>query len=251
MRLEEIGIQLRPRGASEALDLGRVMMQAWYGGAWRAWALTYLAIGLPLLAVLWKHELIALLVIWWLKPFCDRALLFAYSRALFGESTRWREIWRALPGLLKSTGLFSALTYRRFGLRRAFLLPVWQLEGQRGKAARQRSRVLSSRVDNLSVGLTLFSLCISFFLALSLLMLIDMFVPRGHESIVKLDDWLSGNISTTGAVILILAIITAESIVEPFYIASGFALYLNRRSELEGWDIEQALRKMSVRKAER
>ena len=40
MRLEEIGIQLRPRSASEALDLGRVMMQAWYGGPPRASSLT-------------------------------------------------------------------------------------------------------------------------------------------------------------------------------------------------------------------
>lgn len=250
MRLEEIGIQLRPRGASEALDLGRVMMQAWYGGAWRAWTLTYLAIGLPLLAVLWKHALIALLLIWWLKPLADRALLFAYSRSLFGETSTRREIWRALPGLLKRSGLFSGLTYRRFGLRRAFLLPVWQLEGQRGKAARQRSRVLSSRVDNLSVGLTLFSLCISFFLALSLLLLINMFVPQNHQDVVNLDEWLNGNITTVGTLILNLAVMTAESVVEPFYVASGFALYLNRRSELEGWDIEQAFRKMSIRKAE-
>ncbi len=249
MRLEEIGIQLRPRSASEALDLGRVMMQAWYGGAWRAWSITYLAIGLPLALLLWQYELLAIPLIWWLKPFCDRALLFAYSRSLFGEPTSRRDVWRALPGLLKNTGLFSALTYRRFGLRRAFLLPVWQLEGQRGKAARQRSRVLSSRVDNLSVGLTVFSLAISFFLALSLLLLIDMFVPQGHQDIVRIDDWLDGNITSGGAFILNLAIMTAESIVEPFYVASGFALYLNRRSELEGWDIEQAFRKMSVRKA--
>ena len=54
MRLEEIGIQLRPRSASEALDLGRVMMQAWYGGAWRAWSITYLAIGFPLALLLWE-----------------------------------------------------------------------------------------------------------------------------------------------------------------------------------------------------
>jgi hypothetical protein len=30
---------------------------------------------------------------------------------------------------------------------------------------------------------------------------------------------------------------------EPFYVAAGFALYLNRRAELEAWDIEQDLRR--------
>ena len=29
---------------------------------------------------------------------------------------------------------------------------------------------------------------------------------------------------------------------EPFYVAAGFALYLNRRAELEAWDIEQEFR---------
>ena len=30
---------------------------------------------------------------------------------------------------------------------------------------------------------------------------------------------------------------------EPFYVASGFAMYLNRRAELEAWDIEQEFRR--------
>lgn len=250
MRLEEIGIQLRPRTASEALDLGRVMMHAWYGGAWRAWALTYLAFGIPLLLVLWNYQWIAITLIWWLKPLCDRALLFAYSRSLFGETTTLRDVWRALPGLARNTALFSALTYRRLSLRRAFLLPVWQLEGQRGKPARQRCKVLSSRVDNLSVGLTVFCVNISLFLGLSLLLLIEMFVPEGHQGFLQIDEWMNGQISAATLLVLNLAYMVGESIVEPFYIASGFALYLNRRSELEGWDIELAFRRMAARKAE-
>lgn len=249
MRLEEIGIQLRPRTASEALDLGRVMMHAWYRGATRAWALTYLAFGIPLLLVLWNHQWIAIALIWWLKPLCDRALLFAYSRSLFGEGTTLRDVWRALPGLIRNTALFSALTWRRLSLRRAFLLPVWQLEGQRGKPARQRCKVLSSRVDNLSVGLTVFCVNISFFLGLSLLLLIQLFVPEGQQGFFRLDDWTNGQVSAATLFVLNLAYIAGETIVEPFYVASGFALYLNRRSELEGWDIELAFRRMATRKA--
>jgi len=30
---------------------------------------------------------------------------------------------------------------------------------------------------------------------------------------------------------------------EPFYVASGFAIYLGRRAELEAWDIEQEFRR--------
>ncbi len=31
--------------------------------------------------------------------------------------------------------------------------------------------------------------------------------------------------------------------IEPFYVASGFAMYLNRRAQLEAWDVEQELRR--------
>ena len=37
------------------------------------------------------------------------------------------------------------------------------------------------------------------------------------------------------------------AIIEPFYVAGGFALYLNRRTALEGWDLEVALRRMGER----
>jgi hypothetical protein len=36
---------------------------------------------------------------------------------------------------------------------------------------------------------------------------------------------------------------------EPFYVAAGFGLYLNRRTLLEGWDIEVALRRITERHA--
>jgi len=38
-------------------------------------------------------------------------------------------------------------------------------------------------------------------------------------------------------------------LLEPFYVAAGFGLYLNRRTLLEGWDIEVALRRIAERYA--
>ena len=37
------------------------------------------------------------------------------------------------------------------------------------------------------------------------------------------------------------------SLIAPFYVSAGFALYLHRRGELEGWDLEIAFRQMSER----
>ena len=45
------------------------------------------------------------------------------------------------------------------------------------------------------------------------------------------------------ALALPIAYATAVLFVEPFYVAAGFAMYLNRRAELEAWDIEQKFRR--------
>ena len=41
--------------------------------------------------------------------------------------------------------------------------------------------------------------------------------------------------------------VAGPAIVEPLYVAGGFSLYLNRRTVLEGWDIEIAFRRMARR----
>jgi hypothetical protein len=52
-----------------------------------------------------------------------------------------------------------------------------------------------------------------------------------------------------GEVLGNLAYLVALSLIEPLYVASGFTLYLNRRTELEGWDIEIAFRQLAARRA--
>jgi hypothetical protein len=47
--------------------------------------------------------------------------------------------------------------------------------------------------------------------------------------------------------VLCTMVFAGMAIVEPFYVAGGFALYLNRRTALEGWDLEVALRRMGER----
>ncbi len=48
-------------------------------------------------------------------------------------------------------------------------------------------------------------------------------------------------------IVLQVAHFTAYSLavllIEPFYVAAGFAMYLNRRAELEAWDIEQEFKR--------
>ena len=44
-----------------------------------------------------------------------------------------------------------------------------------------------------------------------------------------------------------IAYVLAVLFLEPFYVAAGFGMYLNRRAELEAWDIEQEFRRAFAR----
>jgi len=247
VQIERIAIGLRRRSAWEAIDLGGSAWRAWAPAAWRIWAACYGSVGLLLLAILWEHQEIALLILWWLKPAFDRILLFTFSRSLFHQTTRLRDVLGALPSLARHSGLLAGLTLRRASMARSLLLPVWQLEGLRGKAARERCKVLSRRCRGQAVWLTLVCAHFSVVLSLSLFLLISALIPEGIGDSLSLANWFRNNLTPGQEFVLSLLTLLAETVVEPLYVASGFALYLNRRSELEGWDIELAFRRLAGR----
>lgn len=248
MQLEQLAINLRPRNPWEALDLGGVLAAEWRGPALRAWLATYWVCGLLLLAILHDHLEAAGLILWWLKPAFDRVLLHVYGRALFGETPTLGETLRALPSLLKAPGLLSALTLRRFSTARSLLLPVWQLEQQKGKAARQRFKVLGARCRGHAFWLTFLCANMVTILWLAEVALIQLLVPEGQGGLFSWDELVRGDLAEWKVLVSSLLWMAAETFVEPFFMASGFALYLNRRSELEGWDMELTFRRMSQRK---
>ena len=75
---------------------------------------------------------------------------------------------------------------------------------------------------------------------LALFSLIYWFAPAG------LAPDIAAIFSEEAPMIVNVANMTAYSLavlfIEPFYVAAGFAMYLNRRAELEAWDIEQEFR---------
>ena len=133
--------------------------------------------------------------------------------------------------------------WKRLTPWRALTQPVYQLEGlsiwQAGTRVRQiRRRNATAALMVMSV----FSLC-EWALTLSSLSLLFWFAPAGQVPDIfglrLLSDegtrWLSLQLATTYAAIIFF--------IEPFYVASGFGMYLNRRADLEAWDIEQEFRR--------
>jgi hypothetical protein len=229
------------------MDLGIAMVRTGWRSLWSAWLAVYAPAALALGLAFRDEPWIGALLLWWAKPVFDRFALHILSRSVFGEAARlrdtlggWREILR--PGVLAS------LTTQRLNPARSFVLPVWQLERQSGTAAAQRRGVLQRRAWAYAAWLTV--ICVHFETAvlLSAGSVLDLFVPARADAGFDASDLFSGAswlAAWTSADTALYAL--AVSAVEPFYVAAGFSLYLDRRMRLEGWDIEVALRRLASR----
>jgi hypothetical protein len=243
-----IAVTLRRRSPWEAMDLGLSMLQRWARRVYAPHLAVGIFLGVIFFAIAWllDRPWIALVLVWWLKPLYDRVVLHVLSRAVFGELPGLRAVLGAAKQWLGS-GLLMALTLGRFDTARSFNLPVRQLEGQTWRKGRERRGVLGRRARGYAVWLTV--VCVHFELVLywSLQTLAELFLPaKAAEGRDFWESLFEGRVWTYADV---AAYSVAMLMIEPFYVAAGFALYLNRRTILEGWDIEVALRRLAERHA--
>ena len=87
--------------------------------------------------------------------------------------------------------------------------------------------------------------CFELLLAFGIVLMFDFFTPDTLG--IKYYDTF-GDLTLAGAWVYTLAGIAAITLVMPFHTMAGFALYLNRRIELEAWDIEISFRNIASRK---
>ncbi|TDU63119.1 uncharacterized protein DUF4129 [Prosthecobacter fusiformis] len=249
MRLEDLTVALRPRQPWEAVDLGCTLVRRDYGRILLLWMITVVPVWAVLAVLLWEHPLWFGSIVWWLKPLYDRLPLYHLSRAAFGARPTLKETLRAWPGLW-SRFLLSALIFRRLSFIRSFALPVWMLEGQRGKAVGKRLTALATDGGSSGAMLTWVFVKLEIAVWLGLGVLVSTFgpasgLPEWNEFFLnpeammetsKSQFWFS-NLLYLGAV----------TMMEPFYVGGGFGLYLNSRIKIEGWDIELTFRRLAAR----
>lgn len=241
MKLDSISLELRPRGAYEAADLGVRLLQRHAGRVYRPWAVFMLPVMLVCISTITIAPWLGALSIWWFKPLYDRLVLFVLSRAVFGEQVTVADVashWREWAG----RALFAALTWRRVDFARAFVLPLDVLERLKGKPRRMRNKVLQKNARSAAVLTQVAYIHIESIFYLSILMLVYLFMPNNVA--IDLSPWLfGGGVPLWWSAVTCGFYIVAVSLAEPAYVASGFVLYLNRRVELEAWDIDLALRR--------
>ncbi len=250
MRIERLDVVLRARSAWEAMELGSALVRRHAGAIWKPWLL----FTLPLFALLnlgaWAIDQLWLagLLLWWLKPVLDRIPLFVISRGVFGDVPRVRDTLRA-QWRWGWGPMFGYLTWRRLSPARTVFMPLELLEGASAEQQRQRRRTLGGAVYGHA--LLLASVCWHFelMLCLACIAAILMFVPvdllpetvRAAWALVGEENpaWADIGLNFFGWL--------AMTLIEPFFVGAGFGLYLNRRTEIEAWDVEMALRRLRDR----
>ncbi|HEX7917200.1 hypothetical protein, partial [Rudaea sp.] len=253
MRVDQLNIALRPRTPWEAADLGVALVRAHALRIYAAWVL----ITLPVFAVLnlvffaVDRPWWAALVLWWFKPAFDRIPLFVISRAVFGEVPTLRETLHAQRDFGRRA-LLPWLTWRRLHPGRAMLIAVDMLEAPTGALRHTRVSVLAQVSASPNMLLTLLGANIEAVLFFSLIALGLMFVPVEFFSDSVKATWqtLFENPPAWAEVLANFLAWIAMSAVEPCFVGAGFGLYLNRRVQLEGWDIELAFRRTAARLAQ-
>lgn len=240
MRVDAIALELRPRPVYEAADLGVRLVQSCWPSLLRCHlpVMVLLTLSLALVQVLWGVNA-WLLVVFLGKPFIDRAILFVLARAAFGQSSGWSDAWRVRRALWLGQPV-NTFFIARLSPWRSLTQPVLQLEG--ASLVDRQARLPQIRGGRRGAAMLIASAFggVEIVLLCGVASLLVWFAPpEQHASAL---DMLRTGSGWSDAVGPLYAAVVA--FVEPYYVAAGFGMYLNRRVELEAWDIEQELRRV-------
>lgn len=249
MNVESIEVDLSLRTPEEGGDLGLHLFRRHARRTLAAGAIAMAPVWALFIALGQIHPAFALIGLWWCKPVLDRVALFVLSRAVFGAPPTIRQTIAALPGLLDRR-LLRGLTLQRLQLRRSFYLPVAVLEGLEGRALRDRYSLVSRHgAARAAATLTFAWLHIEMLLSMALSWLVTQFLPDGLLPTGA--DVLDGAFDGSSALywLSIASYLPVLLVCECAYVASGLGVYLSRRTELEGWDIQLAFQRLTTRLA--
>ncbi len=248
MQVEALAVALRKRSNWEAIDLGFGLGRKWFFQLWCAWMLSALPVfvTISILTYIFSDQFFTpylFVIFWWLKPLYEQPLLFIVSRQTFSENISFKYIKNNFFAIIKPQ-LFALLSWRRFSFSRSYYNPVAMLEGLRGKTRRERLHVLNSQNNSSSIWLTILCVLIESILYFGIFLFVFLLLAEFIDtSFIQLLESENNDVSILDN----LAYFLSVSIIAPFYVASGFCLYITRRTKLEGWDIELAFKRLQNR----
>jgi hypothetical protein len=240
VQVDALAVRLRPRTPLEAADLGVRLCQGSIRTVYACYAVVLIPVAVCAFATYEIASWLPALVLWWLKPWLDRTILFVLSRAAFGQQTTVAHLWKAQRQVWWSQ-LLITLTIRRLSPWRSLTQPVYQLEGIPLTRIRPRIQQIRRTKTGSAILVTAAFTLASTALGFSLASFMVWFAPPAQAP--DLVEIISDGMPASLTIWITIAFATAAAAIEPFYVAAGFGMYLSRRAELEAWDIEQEFKR--------
>ena len=241
MRLDRAVTRIRKRGARQALDLGILLGRRWMRPMLTLWLIAMLpllslSLGLTLrFGPGWALPL----AFWFCQPLPEALLILWAGRALFGEKPGIRETLARFRKTLGFGVCLKLLFYRLHPLR-PLAYAILMLEEPEPGESGARLAMLSRGGD--SGG---------FFPLLALLMTLLLWAGALFVVIGLIPDeleWAASELFGDNAHLWLLAsYILVAALLAPIWTCCGFMLYISRRVELEGWDLELGFRGLNAR----
>lgn len=251
MQIDQLNVVLRERSSFEAMELGTALARRQARTVWGVWLLA----GLPLFALFnglawWHGDAFgwAWLAMWWCKPVFERITLYVLSRDVFGDAVGVRQALRAQRHW-DVHGFWGYLGWRRLSLFRAVCLPVNLLEGADAAQRAQRRQAVLATAAGPTMVLTLLCLVFEAVLVAGALAAVFLFMPLELMSDSWRAAWEMIQRDTPAWAKLGLNLLwwLAACTIGPFHVGAGFGMYLNRRTQMEAWDVEISFRRLRAR----
>lgn len=250
MRIDRLDVALRARSGWEAMELGSALSRRHARAVWGSWLLASAPLFVIFNALGWWLDAFgwAWLAMWWCKPLFERAPLYVLSRGIFGEPLGALAALRAQRSW-GNAGFWGYLGWRRFSVLRSLCLPVNLLEGSAPAQRGARRRAVAAGAAGAAVVLTVACMAFEGVLVSGAIGAVFMFMPLElmSESWRAAWDMIGQDTPAWAQLGFNLACWLASVLIGPFYVGAGFGLYLNRRTQMEAWDVEIALRRLRER----
>ncbi|WP_227430332.1 hypothetical protein [Psychrobacter sp. I-STPA6b] len=263
MNIEQMSVAIRPMTTMQAVDLGVMMARYWFLPLWKIWvgmALPFFIVfylGMTLLQIFLSvptDDSWALLgslggiLFWWLKPIYEKPMVSWLGYALFSNPPSVKSSIKQGWCEIKKHA-FTLLVRRRFSFNRQLMLPILMLENPEKSQFKPRFSLLAQGQSSTLTWHTLVMVNIEMIFTLGMLIFLLNLIPTTLMSAETFFTYLEV-IPTWVEILWITLYFLAISLVAPFFIAGGFAVYLTKRCLLEGWDVELTFKQLRQRYVE-
>ncbi|MDE0645032.1 MAG: hypothetical protein OXH84_02180 [Gammaproteobacteria bacterium] len=240
-------LALRHRTNFEAIGAGALLARKFWWELLAGW----LVLAVPVFIVVWfiPNLFWSIFLLWLFKPLYERIPLRFIASTLFDQQATAQQTLRTI--FMGDTWLWLSL-FRLFP-GRSTLTPIAALENTESAPIRigVRRRLIRDRIIGYYLILHLLMFCMEislvvFFLAMitwvsSIIFSITPELPTFNPQAIF------AFINAIGSHVFKTLIFVSFAVIAPFYICCGFAIYLNKRIELEGWDIDLGFRRLISR----